>query len=170
MKNFHKNDLVKLARTGNEPAEFKLGQKGVLVCGECDSYYFKKGWHAGAGKFLNKRENRELSSRKTLCPADLMIKHRVWEGKVIIQNPPKEKLSQLKNLIRNFGKDSQTKDTLDRIIGVEEGKSSLFVTTTENQMAHKLAKKIRDAFKKISLKIYYQKAPGDAEVAVVKFG
>ena len=37
-----KQDIVKLAKAGNEPAEFALGKKGILICPEDDSYYFKK--------------------------------------------------------------------------------------------------------------------------------
>src|SRR3989344_4688285 len=86
-----KQDIVKLAKAGNEPAEFALGKKGILICPEDDSYYFKKSWHNGRRAFLNRRENHDLSFRKVLCPADLMIKNGLWEGKVIIENPPKTK-------------------------------------------------------------------------------
>ena len=149
--------------------EFGGGKKGVLVCSECDSYYFKKGWHNDARVFLSKKKNRGLLAKKAVCPADLMIKHGLWEGKVIVQNPPKAKLTELKNLIRNFGKAYQAENMQDRLIKVEDVKDLLVVTMTENQMAQKLAKKIRDAFKKVTLKISYQKSPSDAETAIVKF-
>ena len=164
-----KQDIVKLAKAGNEPAEFALGKKGILICPEDDSYYFKKSWHNGRRAFLNRRENHDLSFRKVLCPADNMITKGLWEGKVIIENLPKDKLTEIKNLIRNFDKIAQAKDTLDRVIKVDSEKGNLIVTTTENQMAHKLAKKIHDAFKKVSLKTSYQKPPGDAEIVWVKF-
>ena len=72
-----KQDIVKLAKAGNEPAEFALGKKGILICPEDDSYYFKKSWHNGRRAFLNRRENHDLSFRKVLCPADLMIKNSI---------------------------------------------------------------------------------------------
>lgn len=169
MKNTYRSNLVKLSKVSNEPVEFGAGKKGVLICELCDSYYFKKSWHNGGRAFLNKKENRGLLAKKTFCPADLMIKHGLWEGKVIIQNPPKAKLTEIKNLIRNFGKFSQSEDTLDRLIKVETAGNTLVVTTTENQMAQKLAKHIKNAFKKATLKISYQKSPGDAEVVIVKF-
>ena len=90
-----------------------------------------------------------------------MIKNKQFEGEIIIENVPDKSLNELKNLINAFSKRAYEKDPLHRLINIKQKKSSLEITTTENQLAVRLARKIKETFKKSRMKISYSSSPGD---------
>jgi chlorite dismutase len=64
-------------------------------------------------------------------------------------------------LVEAFGRRAKQKDNQHRIISIKKNKSDLVITTTENQLAVKIAKKIKNTFKKTDIKISYSPAPSD---------
>ena len=157
------------AKSRHEVAEFGAGKKDLLVCSKCGAYYFKKSWHHGFDVFLAKKENRNIPVKKMLCPADQMIKMGVWEGEVIIENIPSNDKNELVALIKNFCQRGFERDPLDRLISITEGKGSIVARITENQLAQKLGKKIKEVFKKVSMKILHSKEPNDLTEVRIKF-
>jgi hypothetical protein len=157
------------AKSRHEVAEFGAGKKDLLVCQKCGAYYFKKSWHHGSSAFLAKKENRNIPVKKILCPADQMIKMGVWEGEVIIENVPSKDKNELIVLIRNFCQRGFERDPLDRLISITEGKGNIVVRTTENQLAQKLGRKIKEVYKKVSLNIKHLKEPDDLTQVKLKF-
>lgn len=148
--------------------EFAAGEKGVIVCSQCQSVYYQKAWrHNKNSKFFARGEavsgGKNQKSKLRLCPACQMIKNKTFEGQLTIVNFPAEQKEELKNLIKNFCQRAFSRDPMDRLIGVKEVAENLVATTTENQMTVKLAKKIKEVFRqnKIQLKISYSAAPGD---------
>jgi len=162
--------VIKLirAKSRHEVAEFGAGKKNLLVCQKCGAYYFKKSWHHGLSDFLAKK-GISILVKKALCPADQMIKNGEWEGEVTIENvSPKEK-NELIALIKNFCQKGFERDPLDRLISITEGKGNITARTTENQLAQKLGRKIKEVFKKVSMKILHSKEPNDLTEVRIKF-
>lgn len=138
--------------------------RGIAKCPECGNVQFAKKWHASFEQLKARLKNRGMINvpevaRMKRCPACTMVKDRKFEGEIrIIRLPPQYK-QELLNLVRNFGVRATRRDPQDRIISVEERNDQLRVTTTENQLAHKLAKKIKDVFLSISLQFSISAEP-----------
>ncbi len=167
------DNKIILPRT--EKHELSKGKPGLIFCGDCNAVYYKKSWHRNLRNYKNLSENSPI--KFSLCLACKMIKDRQFEGEIIINNIPANIEGSLIHLIEAFGRRAEQKDNQHRVIsinlirnkisnGAGKNKMGLVVTTTENQLAVKLAKKIKDVFKKIDMKISYSPSPSD--VAYVK--
>jgi NAD-dependent SIR2 family protein deacetylase len=148
-------------KSRKEEQEFGPGKIDVLICPHCRSVYYGKSW---------KRKLKNLRFKQIkleLCPACQMIKDKKFEGELILENIPERFKEEIKRLIKNFGKRASLIDPQDRIISVEEKKIKrptaqrkrgaksrkefekaidLRILTTENQLAQRLAKKIKETF------------------------
>ena len=71
-------------------------------------------------------------------------------------------------MINNFCKKGYERDPLDRLISITEGKE-IVVRLTDNQLTQELAKHIKSAFKKVTLKIMHAKEPNDLTEARIRF-
>lgn len=134
-------------RPKKEEAEFGAGKKEYLVCPKCSAAYYGKCWHhrLGEGKHFKHEERKKLNF--VLCPACKMIKEKKFEGSVEIKNVPVKIAGELVNLIKNSAKVAFSKDPMDRVIEIRRNKNNILVTATENQLAKKIAKLIKRAFK-----------------------
>ena len=90
-----------------------------------------------------------------LCPACKMIESKKFEGQIVVNGLPKNLHENAINLIEAFCHRARQKDPMDRLIDIKKTNGGLTVFTTENQLALRLAHKIRDAFKKMDMKISY---------------
>ncbi|SRR3989344_5179099 len=156
------DNKIILSRT--EEHEIPKGKLGLTICKDCRATYYKKSWRQNLGGYKNLRE--DLPVYFTLCPACKMIKTHQFEGRIIIENIPAKILNDLNHLTETFCKRAFLRDSQHRLIDVKKTKTGLEITTTENQLAVKLAKKIKDTFKKAKINISYSPAPSD--VAYVK--
>lgn len=187
----HKKSLPKgltshFPKSKKEEAEFGKGKKDIIICPKCDSVYFYKSWHHNINRVAGRdaRLSRvarspvlgwrsKLSEDKNLkfvvCPACRMIAARFFEGEVIIENTPNSFKKNIINTIKNVGKIAFERDTQDRIISIREISGDKFVKirvlTTENQLAIRIAKKIKSAFKS-KMKIQYSKSESTARVKI----
>jgi hypothetical protein len=152
-----------------EKEKFSLGEKGVVVCPVCHSLYYKKSWHH-AKRSLEDAQ-RSHRPKEALCPACQMIKDKEFEGQLTINGFPPGLKTDLIQLIKNFGQRAFERDPLDRLIDIKTDAGRLVVTTTENQLAVKLAKKIKEVFSKykIQLKISYSPEPSDTAYIKINF-
>ncbi len=167
-KPFNSNQRkVKLPKSGHEIQEFGGGKKGILVCEDCDAAYYKKFWHHSLLNLKSAKEDVPVNF--TLCPACKMIKNRQFEGKVTILNVPEKSSKELINLIKGFCDRAYSRDPLDRLIEIKKLKDSLAVTVTENELANKLGRKIKDAFNKVKVKTSFSAAPSDVALVTVEF-
>lgn len=143
----------------------KKTESGLVICEKCDAVYYKKSWHHNLRHHKDLKEN--LPVKFSLCPACEMIKNRQFEGEIIIKNIPIKIKNDLIDLAKTFSKRAFERDPMDRLIAVKETKEGIIITTTENQLAVKLAKKIKETFKparaggKAELKIIYSPTPSD---------
>lgn len=170
----NKKFTIKQEASHREEHEFPKGEKGVDQCKVCRAVYYKKSW---------RHEQMNLEGLKTLskgapfkvavCPACKMIANHEFEGEIVLKNVPKEIAGDLKHAAENFCQRAYEKDSQHRLIKMKDGKEGLTITTTENQLAVKLAKKLQEDFKnkkwKIEKKISYSAAPGDAVYVHMEF-
>ncbi len=160
---------VKISQPRKEEAEYGKTKKGMQACKKCRAYFYKKSWHHDLPG-VKKGERRILPVfASVLCPACQMIQNRQYEGKVIVEGAPAHFLEEIINLINAYGARAYRSDTQHRIIKVQTTKAGIVVTTTENQLAIKLAKKIKATFHAAKLMVIHLKDPSDVELARVIF-
>lgn len=160
---------VKLPKSGHAMEEFGGGKKGLIICEKCSNFYYLKSWHHSADAYIARRENKDMPVKFALCPACLMIKNKQYEGRVAIKNVPEKLQKELINLIEGFCKRAYQRDPLDRLIAAKKEGKDLVVTTTENELANKLAQKIKNTFNNVKTKTTFSKDPSDFADIRVEF-
>lgn len=169
MPNRSNPTVSSLQRKGEEKGDqYGKAEKGLNVCKVCHNVRIGKKWHHAYDEIIKEKIAEHVGAHFTLCPADEMIKDHKYEGEIIIEGVPEDKEALLVNLITGFAKRAEEMDPQDRLIAIEEtGEGALRITTTENQLALKIAKKIEESFKKaVELNISFDKEP--YEVARIK--
>ena len=168
-KMFKKPHNIALYPERTEFQEFGKPDRGYRRCRVCNAIYYDKSWH----REKQARLHRLLSLHKiwvATCPACQMIRDHEFEGKIMIENIPARFQDELCHLIKGFGARAYEQDCQHRIIAVtKEDKRAWIVTTTENQLAEKIAKKIKEVFDKVEVKTSYSRAPDDVERVRVSF-
>lgn len=164
-KIFNNPSSVKLPQRDREAEHEEFGRehKGSIVCPRCRNVHFKKMWHAPG--FVPKHEEGEAAApaREELCPACKMTKEHLFEGELFVEEVPAEHKTELLNLIHNVGKHATEIDPQHRIIDIEETDKGLRVTTTENQLVDRIAKKIQEAFKAVDVRSSHSKEPYEVD-------
>lgn len=130
--------------------EFGLAKKEYVLCKTCQAAYYDKSWHRGLEDYKHITE-KNIDKKKinfTLCPACEMIKNKQFEGLITIYNVPVLIKSDLINLVNNMGETACSIDPMDRVSKIKESKNVIEVWTTENQLAKKIANKIKSTFPK----------------------
>ena len=116
-----------------------------------------------------KNLSEDLPVKFSLCPACNMVKNKQFEGEIAISGFLPEAEENLIHLIKAFGRRAEQRDNQHRVIAIKKNKSGIIVTTTENQLAVKIAKKIKDTFKKVEMKISYSPQPSDVAYVKLEF-
>ena len=166
---FKKPHNIMLYKERTEFQEFGHAKKNFRLCYSCHAVYFNKSWHhlsALKSTAMKKSETLNLA----LCPACHMIADRQHEGVLNIEDIPQKLQHELMNLILSYTAKAYEKDCQHRLIAVNrKSKNSWVATTTENQLANKLAHKIKQVFDKVEVKTAYSTEPNDIERVTVKF-
>jgi len=155
---------LRLPPSRTEFEEFGLAMAGRAVCSGCGSFYFEKSWH-----HPSRDKSKIYGAPFIMCPACRMIKDRVFEGELIIENVPEKSFGELEKLIRAYSARAFEEDCQHRLIDLLGYEDSIVATTTENQLANKLAKKIKDAFNRVDIKITNARAPSDFNLVKIVF-
>lgn len=164
---FRKPHNIKLPKSQHEVEEFSA-EKGLVLCKDCGVCYYKKRWHAGLEK-LNLPE-KDQPMHFASCPACTMINNKQYEGRVTIKNFPDNQSEQLEKLVEGFGNRAYDRDPMDRVIEIKKlGNGNWQITTTENELANKLAHKIKDTFNKLKSEIRFAPEPSDVAEITIKF-
>lgn len=158
---------IKIISSRTTEHEFPKGKTGLLFCKDCNVVYYKKSWHHSLRSYKNLNEDSAVAF--SLCPACKMVKNKQFEGEIIIKNVPEKNSNDLIHLIEAFCHRSRERDPMDRLIDLKKTKDGFIVTTTENQLAVKLAKKIKETFKKVDYKISYSSSPSDVVYIILTF-
>ena len=164
IKNFKSVPRGATPKSRHMMEEFGPGKKALEICRVCGSIYYKKSWHHPLEGL-----KQVVPKKMVLCPADQMIKNRQYEGKIIIQKVPAKIEDELIKVIKNSGSQAFSVDPMDKIIAIKKEKDELVVTTTENEMANKMARKIKGVFKKVNTKITFSGDPSDVVVIKMEF-
>lgn len=163
---FKKSYNVKLPKSQHEVEEFGGGKKGLVICQDCNSTYFKKSWHHNLENVVFSEE-KNVPIKFTLCPACQMIANKQYEGRITIKNVTPQFEKKLEELIGGFSGRARERDPLDRLIELKKSGSIWIATFTENQLVNKLAKKIQDAFSGVKKKVRFSREPSDvAEITI----
>jgi len=132
-------------KSRKEEAEFGPGKIDYIICPQCGCVYFDKSWHHSLEQdFKRLKETKNIQFR--ICPACQMIKDKKYEGEITLEAVPKEFEEDIKNLAKNYGKRAIEADPMDRIIKITQEKEKIRILTTENQLAVRIAKKIKQSF------------------------
>ncbi len=145
MENLIKTDKIKEEKP----------EKGALVCPNCKNIFYKKHWHHRSDLDL-----KDVEIKEEICPACKMIEDHLYEGEIEVENVPDKYWGDMHNLIKDVGEKAIGIDPQHRIINIEEqGNGNYRITTTENQLAVRIGKKIEEAFKNANVDIQYSKEP-----------
>lgn len=149
---------------GAEHEEFGREKGGIAECTLCHNVHFKKRWYPSLAVLQEQLQDKKLqASRKEICPACRMVKEHLFEGELFVEGFPVAHKADLLNLIKNFGQHATEIDPQHRIIKIGGTAKKLYITTTENQMADRLARKIRDAFKTVKIHFSHSKEPYEVD-------
>lgn len=170
---FKKSYNVKLPKSKSETEEFGPGKTGLEICSTCGAVYYKKHWHRNLESLnfpdITNAVKKDASIKFILCPACAMVKNHQYEGRVVIKNAPAEKAAKLEELIESFCRRANGIDPMHRLIGIKKSENIWEVTLTENQLANKLSKKIKDVFHSVKTRTHFAPEPSDVAEAVVEF-
>lgn len=84
-----------------------------------------------------------------------MVRAHASDGRLIIANIPTHIRPNIVNLISGYCTRSWAQNPESRLVEMFASKDRLVVMTTEPQLAVGVAKKIRDAYKRVDLDIHY---------------
>jgi hypothetical protein len=165
----------KMVLSHTEEHETPKGRLGLIFCnppvGGCNAVYYKKSWHRNLRNYKSLHENSPI--KFSLCPACKMIQNKQFEGEITIKNIPFGIFNEIEHLIITFSRRAYERDPMDRLIAIKKNKSEMAITLTENQLAVKIAKKIKDTFKsaswRIDMKISYSPQPSDVAYVKLEF-
>lgn len=124
-------------------------------CRICKAVYFNKSWHHGDRIGID-RIRKSTFVWTTRCPACKMVEQRQFAGQITLKNIPARTSRQLLRLISEYSRRAYEKDCQHRLIAVEKSDPSTWiVTTTENQLANRMAQKISQSFDHVIVKTAY---------------
>lgn len=172
MSPFTRSSSVKLPLRGRAAKNEAYWQehKGIIQCPRCKNIHTKKRWYGSEEAVARTTKTTKVTiTEKKTCPACTMIKNNTFEGELFIEGFPAVLTSELEHLIKNFGDRATKTDPQDRVITVEKTRKGYRVTTTENQLANKLAKKIRDAFNTVEVNFKNSAEPSEVSRVHVSF-
>ena len=165
MQNSPKNYPSHFPKSKKEESEFGKGREDILLCRGCNAVYFYKSWHHKLEDYPKLKESKRL--KFTLCPACRMIKDKKFEGEVFLEDIPEKFKKEVINTIKNVGKEALRKDIQDRIISIYEiGRRKIRVLTTENQLAVRIGKKIKDSYPS-KIEIQHSKKESTVRIKVI---
>ena len=149
--------------------EFGKSKGEFIFCLHGEAVYYKKSWHHISDFFLRMpeaAEDKDVSFK--LCPAHEMEKKKQFEGQITIKNIPAEFHKDLVRLIEHMGEQAMAMDILHRVFAIKGTKNELTVTTSENQLAQKIGRKIKQTFKKHIAEHISRPRGGDSDVVYMQ--
>ena len=165
---FKKPYNVKMPKKRHEEEEFGPGKKGLVICPECNSTYFKKCWHHDLIG-IDVSDKKDTPIKFVKCPACAMVANKQYEGRLAIKNVPSPLVKELEGLIRGFCQRAFDRDPMDRLIEIKKGNGDWEVMVTENQLANKLGQKIKHTFNRVKTKTVFAGDPSDVVEILVQF-
>lgn len=147
--------------------EFREGVADMTACPDCGNIFHDKKWNH-AENVINTKKEKKINKRK-VCPACRMVRSKQYEGEIIISGFPESMRQEVINLIKGFGEREEEMDSQNRIVSFSTTRGGYRVTTTDDQMAVRIGKKIRHAFNTVILDISYAAEPTKASKVTVSY-
>ena len=166
MRNMNTSGM-KHPRRKNDEQEF-AAHKGIVICNDCGAAYFKKRWTHGLEK-INVGDKRNTPVSFSTCPACAMIKNHQYEGRIIIKNLPEKYQAELEGLVRGFSKRAFERDPMDRLVEIKKDGGNWVITTTENEMANKVAHHIKESLRATKSRTHFAPEPSDVAEITIEF-
>jgi len=166
-----KSVILKVPQRHKETKHEQAGHahKGLAVCRQCHNTLFRKEWHHPGSKIFEQARIAQGGVHFIICPACLMVRNHLYEGEIIIKNIPAKYETEMVRFVIGYGARAQKRDPQDRVIDIAKTKDGYRITTTENQLAVRMAKKIKSVFGKVQISISYAKEPYQIGRVVVFF-
>lgn len=121
-----------------------IAKSGVRICSTCGIWFTGKRW---AHTVEVQRVPRESAATAfVICPACRMKQDRAFEGEIILRGLDTKECKEALRLVEHVGTKAFLRDPLDRILSIEMRGSEVRITTSENQLAARIGKKINAAF------------------------
>lgn len=86
-----------------------------------------------------------------------------------MRNVPERLHDELGHFITNYGERSFENNPMHRIIAAKKSGGEWEITTTENQLAGRLARKIKNHFKGAKAQVRFLGDPSDVEEVIITF-
>ncbi len=140
-----RNSSAKLPpRNNNEKGSGKgKAPKGIIICTDCSHVFYRKRWISPEKM---KGMHASISMKEGICPSCKMAKQHLFEGEVVVENVPASYTTELYNLVMSYARKAMDRDSQHRVLDIIQGKV-FRITTSENQLALKLAQKISEVFR-----------------------
>ena len=135
------SDWVRRQHTRREEQEFGPGKADFLVCPSCSAVYDDKRWKASFVHVRDAKETKRIAFG--LCPACAMIRDGKYEGQILATGISLRRIEEALARIRNVGARARIRDPMDRIIAVRRSGKRIEVTTTENQLALRIGRALK---------------------------
>ncbi|MFA6608324.1 MAG: hypothetical protein WCT07_00190 [Candidatus Paceibacterota bacterium] len=149
--------------------EDHLEYKGVTECPKCHNVRFEKRWLHSIADLRKEGEEEPIVARTEKCPACKIIDGGNYEGELFVEGFREEQKEELLNLIHNYCARATEIDPQDRVIKIEDTEKGLRITTVENELTDRLAKKIKDAFNHVNIHFSHGGEGAEADRVRVTF-
>lgn len=168
---FRQPSSIKLPQQNRDAKHEQYGRElgGIIECPDCHAVHYRKRWYASRQDLTHLKKDKSKIAKKHLCPACTMIHEHEFEGELLVEKVPVQYRENLINLIKNYGSRERRKDAQHRIIGIEEIKNGYRVTTSENQLVDRLAKKIKEVLNSVDVHISHSREPYEVDRVRVIF-
>ncbi len=166
--NFGKPYKSPPAPLGRKAMQEFSAHKGIVVCKTCGAAYFKKRWVHGLEE-LKVPENKDEPVAFAACPACQMIANHQYEGRITVKNLPENHTQQLEEIVRGFSKRAFERDPMHRLIELKRDGANWVVTTTENEMANKMAHHLKESLRASKSRTTFAGDPSDVAEIVIDF-
>jgi len=144
-RKLHSSTLRKTMDTSGDPYIVKTRNNVMAVCTKCHTVYYKKRWYIDEDLYQKKMLMKKIE--KVLCPACRKIKDNFPGGIVRLRGAFLiDHKDEIMNLIRNEEERARGFNPLERIIKINDVKSELEITTTNEKLAQRIGKSLQKAY------------------------
>lgn len=121
------------------------GNNGVSVCRKCHAVYNNKRWYLDEEMYTQKVHRK--GTHQVICPACQKVKDKFPGGILRLKGDfLKEHKSDILNLIRNEEQRARGFNPLERIMAINNIKTGLEITTTNEKLAQRIGRSLRRAY------------------------
>jgi NMD protein affecting ribosome stability and mRNA decay len=131
--------------TADDPYRQKMGQSEVAACVKCHAVYKNKRWYLSENIYRSMAGQSDVAG--IICPACRKIKDGFPGGIIKISGDfIQEHSDEIMNLVRNEETRAKGFNPLERIMKINRTKDGYEITTTNEKLAQRIAKRLERAY------------------------